>query len=195
MAVQRHQKLRLHLPFYSTKFSINFILMFTSWPKMAAGVLVIASSFQLRSRKEGGKRKCHLPHQIPLANICESQPPMTLLTFHWPLLDLTETAKYILFIRTQCHLEWIQVLWIRKTKRRKWMLVRHLVGFPHSSAGKESACNAGDPGSIPKLGRSPGEGMGYPLQYSGMENPMDCVVCGVAKSRTRLSDFPLSLGI
>ena len=51
------------------------------------------------------------------------------------------------------------------------------------------------PGSISGLGRSPGEGMGYPLQYSGMENPMDCVVCGVAKSRTRLSDFPLSLGI
>ena len=39
-------------------------------------------------------------------------------------------------------------------------------GFPHSSAGKESACNAGDPGSIPGLARSPGEGIGYPLQYS-----------------------------
>ena len=46
-------------------------------------------------------------------------------------------------------------------------------GFPHSSVGKESACNAGDPGSIPGLGRSPGEGKGYPLQYSGMENSMD----------------------
>jgi len=40
------------------------------------------------------------------------------------------------------------------------------MGFPHSSVGKESACNAGDPGSIPGLGRSPGEGTGYPLQYS-----------------------------
>ena len=40
------------------------------------------------------------------------------------------------------------------------------MGFPHSSVGKESACNAGDPGSIPGLGRSPGEGIGYPLQYS-----------------------------
>ena len=39
-------------------------------------------------------------------------------------------------------------------------------GFPHSSVGKESACNAGDPGSIPGSGRSPGEGIGYPLQYS-----------------------------
>ena len=59
----------------------------------------------------------------------------------------------------------------------------------NGSAGKESACNAGDLGSIPGLGRSPGEGKGYPLQYSGLENSMDCIVHGVAKSRTRLRDF------
>ena len=47
------------------------------------------------------------------------------------------------------------------------------MGFPCGSAGKESACNAGDLGSIPGLGRSPREGKGYPLQYSGLENPMD----------------------
>ena len=46
-------------------------------------------------------------------------------------------------------------------------------GFPDSSVGKESACNAGDPGSIPGFGKSPGEGKGYPLQYSGLENSMD----------------------
>ena len=46
-----------------------------------------------------------------------------------------------------------------------------------------------DLGSIPGLGRSPGEGTGYPLQYSGLENSIDCVVHGVAKSRTQLSDF------
>ena len=46
-------------------------------------------------------------------------------------------------------------------------------GFPDSSAGKESACNMGDLGSIPGLGRSPGEGKGYPLQYSGLENSMN----------------------
>ena len=63
------------------------------------------------------------------------------------------------------------------------------LGFPDSSTGKESACNAGDLGSIPGLGRSPGEGKGYPLQYSGLENSMDCIVSGVAKSRTRLNDF------
>ena len=56
---------------------------------------------------------------------------------------------------------------------------------------KESACNAGDLGSIPELGRFPGEGKGYPLQYSGLENSMDYIVHGVAKSQTRLSDFHL----
>ena len=66
------------------------------------------------------------------------------------------------------------------------------VGFPDSSVGKESACNAGHPGSIPGLGRSPGEGIGYPLQYSGLENSMNCIVHGVAKSWTRLSNFQFS---
>ena len=65
--------------------------------------------------------------------------------------------------------------------------------LPGSSAGKESACNAGDPGLIPGLGRSPGGGHGNPLQYSCLENPMDRgvwqeAVHGAAKSRTRLSN-------
>ena len=58
------------------------------------------------------------------------------------------------------------------------------MGFPGDSAGKESACNAGDLGLIPGLGKSPGEGNGYPLQYSGLENSMDYRVHGVTKSRT-----------
>ena len=62
------------------------------------------------------------------------------------------------------------------------------MGFSDGSAGKESTCNAGDLGSIPGLGRGPGEGKGYPLQYSGLENFKDCIVHGVAKSRTQLSD-------
>ena len=57
------------------------------------------------------------------------------------------------------------------------------------SAGKESSYNTGDLGWIPGLGRSPGEGKGYPLQYSGLENSMDCIVHGVVKSQTRLSNF------
>ena len=63
------------------------------------------------------------------------------------------------------------------------------LGFPCGSAGKESVCNAGDLGSIPGLGRCPGEGKGYPLQYSGLENSMDCIVHGVVKSQTWRSDF------
>ena len=96
-------------------------------------------------------------------------------------------------------------------------------GFPESSVGKESTCNAGDPGSIPGSGRSAGEGIGYPssilgiplwlppamqetwvqplgwgggkgypLQCSGLENSMDCIVHGVTNSQTRLSDFHFS---
>ena len=63
------------------------------------------------------------------------------------------------------------------------------VGFPCGSAGKESTCNVGDLGLIPGLGISPGEGKGYPLQYSGLVNSMDYIVHGVPKSRTQLSDF------
>ena len=62
-------------------------------------------------------------------------------------------------------------------------------GFPGGSAGKESACNVEDLGSVPGLGTSPGEGKGYPLQYSDLENSMDCVVHGVTKNRTQLSNF------
>ena len=57
------------------------------------------------------------------------------------------------------------------------------------SAGKESTCKVGNQDSIPGLGRSPGEGKGCPLQYSGLENSMDCILHGVTKSWTRLSDF------
>ena len=60
---------------------------------------------------------------------------------------------------------------------------------PKSSVGKEPTCNAGDLGSIPGLRRSPGEGKGYPLQYSGLENSMDCMVHRVTKSWTQQSDF------
>ena len=69
------------------------------------------------------------------------------------------------------------------------MQINNKLGFPCDSSGKESACNAGDLGSIPGLGRSPGEGKGYPLQYSGLEISMDWRVHGAAKRQTRLSDF------
>ena len=73
------------------------------------------------------------------------------------------------------------------------IFLRCLLGFPGGSDDKASACNAGDPGSIPGLGRSPGEGNGNPLQYSYLGNPMDrgawrAAVHGVTKSRTWLSE-------
>ena len=61
--------------------------------------------------------------------------------------------------------------------------------FPDSWVGKDSASNAGNPRSIPGLGRSAGEGLGYPLQYSGLENSMDCIVHGVTKNQTQLSNI------
>ena len=60
------------------------------------------------------------------------------------------------------------------------------MGFPGGSAGKESA---GDLGPVPGLGRSPGEGMGYPFQYSGLDNFMDCTIHVVAKNPTGVSNF------
>ena len=77
------------------------------------------------------------------------------------------------------------VLWLEHRARKHIMRS----GFPDSSVGKESACNAGDLSWIPGLGRSPEEGKGYPLQYSGFENSMNRIVHGVTKSRTQLSDF------
>ena len=63
------------------------------------------------------------------------------------------------------------------------------LGLPCGSVGKESTCKVGDLGSIPQLGRTPGEGKGYLLQYSGLENSRDCIVHGVTKSQTHLSDL------
>ena len=68
--------------------------------------------------------------------------------------------------------------------------VLYLWGFPDSSAGKESACNAGNPGSIPVSGRFVEEGNDYPLQYFSLENSMDCILHGVAKSQTHFTFAP-----
>ena len=68
-----------------------------------------------------------------------------------------------------------------------------IFGLPCGLAGKESVCNGVDLGSTPGLGRAPGEGNGYPLHYSGLDNSIDCIVHGVAKNRTRLSNFHFTL--
>ena len=78
-----------------------------------------------------------------------------------------------------------KILW-----RRDRLPTLVFLGFPGGSAGKDSACNTGDLGSIPGLGRSPGE-IGYLLQYSGLENLMACIVHRVTKSPTRWNDFHL----
>ena len=91
---------------------------------------------------------------------------------------------------------WATVHGVAKSRTRlsDFTSVLYTVGFPGGSAGKESGCNVGDVGLIAGLGRSPGEGKGYPLQYSCLENPMDggawwATVHGVTKSRTGLNDF------
>ena len=82
---------------------------------------------------------------------------------------------------------------MKKAECQRIDAFKPLVSFPCGSASKESACNVGHLGLIPGSGRSPGEGKGYPLQYSDLENSMDCTVPGVTKSRTQLSDFHLHL--
>ena len=73
---------------------------------------------------------------------------------------------------------------IGKVVKRDRLPTPVFLGFPSGSVGEESACNAGDLGLIPGLGRSAREGNSYPLQYPGLENPMNCIVHGVAKSQT-----------
>ena len=106
----------------------------------------------------------------------------------WHVLDVW--SKYILILF--CGKEY------RKSFKNNRDLILRTGGFPGGSDVKASACNAGDLGSIPGWGRSPGEGNGNPLQYSCLENPMDegawwATVHGVAKSWTRLSDFTFTL--
>ena len=73
--------------------------------------------------------------------------------------------------------------WVGKIHwRRDRLPIPVFSGFPGGLAGKESTCNVGELGSIPGLGRSPGEVKGYPLQYSDLENSMDYIVYGVEKS-------------
>ena len=78
--------------------------------------------------------------------------------------------------------------WVRKIPwRRDRLPTPGFLGFPCGSTDKESTCNVGDLGLIPGLERSPGKGKGYSLQYSGLENSMDCIVHGIIKSWTQLS--------
>ena len=86
----------------------------------------------------------------------------------------------------------VQFLGQEDSRKRDRLPTSVFLGFPGDSAGKESTCNAGDLGSIPELGRYPGEGKGYPLQSSGLENSVDYIVHWVAKSQTWLNDLHLT---
>ena len=100
----------------------------------------------------------------------------------WTQLSHRTTTIMHLFL----HYKIIQVLKIEETKKSGKDNIYHATSkmLPCGSAGKESTCNAGDLGLIPGLERSPGEGKGYPLQYSGLENSMDCRVHWAKESDT-----------
>ena len=86
--------------------------------------------------------------------------------------------------------------WVGKIPwRRDRLPIPVFLCFPCGSAGKESARHVGDLGLFPGLGRSPGEGKGYPLQYFGLENALDCIDHGVTKNRTQLSNLHFTSNI
>ena len=111
--------------------------------------------------------------------------------FNWRIITLLGVSLIAQLVK---NLPEIQETWfdscVRKIHwRRDRLSTSVFLGFPCGLAGKESSCNVGDLGSIPGLGKYPEEGKSYPLQYSGLENSMDCIVHGVPKDQTRLSDF------
>ena len=125
-------------------------------------------------------------------------PPFPLCFFCWVLLSMILAVGYLHVCYVMLKIPSLPILELQGGN----VLLRFYTaclgplirGFPGGSEVKASACNAGDLGSIPGSGRSPGEGNGNPLQYSCLENPMDrgawwATVHRVAKSRTRLSDF------
>ena len=88
---------------------------------------------------------------------------------------------------------WVRFLGLEDPLEKDSLPAPVFLGFPCGLTDKESTCNVGNLDSVPGLGRSPGEGKSYPLQYSGLENSMDYIVHGVAKSWKRLSDFFISM--
>ena len=100
-------------------------------------------------------------------------------------LPIAQLVKNLLAMRET----WVQSLDWEDPPEKGKATHSSILGLPLWLSWKESACNAGDLGSIPRLGRSLGEGKSYPRQYSGLESSIDSIVHGVAKSRTRLRDF------
>ena len=120
---------------------------------------------QLPVPREGAEEPCVLLNLRPF-------------TFQWRPVNVFESFESFTF-QNSC---W-RVLKLCHFKKKTFQILKCFItkflfipGLPGGSAGKASACNVGDLGSIPGLGRSPGEGKGYPLQYSGLESYMDCIV-------------------
>ena len=118
-----------------------------------------------------------------------------MLNPYLPLLSYFHSYRKIIFAKPHVYFMSLENClgfnpWVGKIRWRRDRLPTPVyLGFPGGSAGKEFTCNVGDMGSVPGLWRSSAEGKGYPLQYSGLENSMDCIVHGVAESQ------PLSLSL
>ena len=116
--------------------------------------------------------------------VCLTPPCLLLLSLSL-FFSLCGSIWLSMFVLEKQAAMWWEALWKSPWEfppSRKG-LVSLLLDFPGGSAGKKSACNAEDLGLIPGSGRSPGEGIGYLIQYSGLENSMDCIVHGVTKSQ------------
>ena len=135
-----------------------------------------------------------LPLPFLVQRLLKWKPPLFCVTLRLIVMRWTAPSNSLIAqLVMQCRRPQFDS-WVRKICwKRDRLPTPVLLGFPCGSAGKESACSVGDLGSIPGLGRSPGEEKGYPFQYSDLENSMDCIVHGIAKSWTRLSDLHLHL--
>ena len=137
----------------------------------------ILSKFLLSKSHSSLSQKCHSPILKTLQSLQQynwrgySSPYTRLLpvlSFRWCFVELYR-------ICLQCRRSWFDSEVGNTCWRRDRIPIPVFLGFPGGSAGKESARNAQDLGLIPGLERSPGEGKGYPLQYSSLENSMDCI--------------------
>ena len=142
------------------------------WDSVLKGIWVLPLVFLLDHLREGSQSPCHDNTQASLRWGPRGE-------------ELKLPANSQQGAQCTCHQP-------SKWQSLKWMLQAQS-GLPGGSDSKESTCNVGNPGSIPALGRYPGGGNGYPLQYSCLENSMDraawwAIVCGVAESWTQLSN-------
>ena len=164
-------------------------LSYRTWSKVA-----VMAEFTLSEARLWGLGMCRTPALTSYSQNVHPGSPFRLQT-HLTICP-SEPNHALLWTVTKSHRMFItHILFLLTFLKLFLKLILYIyMGFPGGSEVKASACNAGDLGSIPGLGRSPGEGNGNPLQYSCLENPMDggawwATIHRVAKSRTRLSDF------